>query len=662
MINRGKLIPRSSKSNTVKSNSVSDLYVIKGAAIKVDNILKERLVLSKVREGILRQEEERRIRSGREMLLEKDVKNNYNVEDTDKVQKKKSGLGGLLGTVFKGILGSLGSVAFGLTPSLLGVGLVLKKLTNPFLLITGVAFTALNVIVSKSGSQFKELNRKVNKDDISAGKIEKGARDVRDSLLTAVSLYASGSVVGAGARGLIGGKLVTRRQAQEIGVKETIEEIKRGDVKSADRVIKNRGRIIQKTLTSDSGYGSGSALAEVPNPVKIRSQFTMKGIEYPIYDSALSPAENMMRFLNAEAGYVNKTVELETPSVKKQKVTQLDLSTELNKKIIRQRSLFEEGFINKTLNQAREDERRQAIASLKDSDLGDVQSALADFPDDPRLAEAMTDPDMARIEEMELGKRKLPKRFTTSPRMRRALAGQQLGLTRRFQRGMLRVGGRTFTKGAKSIIRNSVNGIPLIGDLIALLLDVFVFGEPVGRAAFMAVGSIIGGIIGGVAGLLGGPVMAMIGGLVGSISGDLLGAAFYDLIFRKGNINVADRFGNAITRGGFKAGVAGALSTGGFANFGRYLLGEEGREFVLDADSTAALENNYPGLLMALNKSDGAGAIELLKEYASYENEGRVSFVPIPIPSVSKPNRTETIVVLDSVTTKRSYSEHYRRG
>ena len=66
---------------------------------------------------------------------------------------------------------------------------------------------------------------------------------------------------------------------------------------------------------------------------------------------------------------------------------------------------------------------------------------------------------------------------------------------------------------------------------------------------------------------------------------------------------------------------------------------------------------------MALNKSDGAGAIELLKEYASYENEGRVSFVPIPIPSVSKPN--ETIVVLDPkgmVTSKRSYSEHYRRG
>ena len=84
---------------------------------------------------------------------------------------------------------------------------------------------------------------------------------------------------------------------------------------------------------------------------------------------------------------------------------------------------------------------------------------------------------------------------------------------------MLRVGGRklaksAFGKGAKSII-NSVSGIPLIGDLIALLLDVFVFGEPV-EAAFMAVGSIIGGIIGGVAGLVA-PVGALIGGFAGSV-------------------------------------------------------------------------------------------------------------------------------------------------
>ena len=270
---------------------------------------------------------------------------------------------------------------------------------------------------------------------------------------------------------------------------------------------------------------------------------------------------------------------------------------------------------------------------------------------------------MARIEEMELGKGKSPKRLTTSPRMRREKMGRKLGLTRKFQRGVLRVGGRTFTKGAKSIIRNSLAGIPLIGDLIALLLDIFVFGEPVGRAAFMGVGSIIGGIIGGVAGLIAGPVGALIGGLIGSVGGDLLGAAFYDLIFRRGNVDVGSRFGNAITRGGIKAGVSGALETGGFANFGRYLLGEAGREFVLDADSTAALEDSYPGFLMALNKSDGAGAVQLIREYASYESEGKVSFIPIPIPSASNSTPSQMIVINSSTEKdKRPYSQLYRRG
>ena len=226
---------------------------------------------------------------------------------------------------------------------------------------------------------------------------------------------------------------------------------------------------------------------------------------------------------------------------------------------------------------------------------------------------------------------------------------------------MLRVSGRTFTKGVKSIIRNSLVGIPLIGDLIALLLDVFVFGEPVGRAAFMAVGSIIGGIIGGVAGLVAGPVGALIGGLVGSVGGDLLGAAFYDLIFRRGGVDVGSRFGNAITRGGIKAGVSGALEAGGFANYGKYLLGEAGTEFVLDADSTAAIEDKYPGFLMALNKSDGAGAIDLIREYASYETEGRVDFIPIPIPSVTNSD-PQVIVINSQPKDKRLYSQHYRRG
>ena len=79
----------------------------------------------------------------------------------------------------------------------------------------------------------------------------------------------------------------------------------------------------------------------------------------------------------------------------------------------------------------------------------------------------------------------------------------------------------------------------------------------------------------------------LIGGIIGGIAGDLLGGAFYDLLFRRGQKGSAgQRFGASATKASIKAG----LYTGGFAGYGTYMLGEGGREFVLDADSTAALE------------------------------------------------------------------------
>ena len=87
MINSNKLIPRRSSGNSLNLTATSDLNVVRGTVVKIDNILKERLVLSKVREGIIRQQEERRIRSRRETLLERDdVKNNYSVDDEDKIK------------------------------------------------------------------------------------------------------------------------------------------------------------------------------------------------------------------------------------------------------------------------------------------------------------------------------------------------------------------------------------------------------------------------------------------------------------------------------------------------------------------------------------------------------------------------------------------------
>jgi len=68
----------------------------------------------------------------------------------------------------------------------------------------------------------------------------------------------------------------------------------------------------------------------------------------------------------------------------------------------------------------------------------------------------------------------------------------------------------------------------------------------------------------------------------------------------------------------------GKIGKGLFANLG-------GPEFVLDYDTTKALEDNVPGFLAALNTADYNNALSVLRNYASYERN-RQQFIPIPIP------------------------------
>ena len=162
----------------------------------------------------------------------------------------------------------------------------------------------------------------------------------------------------------------------------------------------------------------------------------------------------------------------------------------------------------------------------------------------------------------------------------------------------------------------------------------------------------------------------------------MLGGMLYDMLFGSpSRVNPLDR----LPRTGFKQFIKGfaedfknlfsfakkarGKSIGGFASFGKYMLGEEGREFVLDADSTAAVEKNYPGFLMALNKADYDGALDVLKSRAFYEDGGsgteRMMPVPIPIPSPSNEYSRSN----SSIPSRRksnlnhlTYSQLYRRG
>jgi hypothetical protein len=92
---------------------------------------------------------------------------------------------------------------------------------------------------------------------------------------------------------------------------------------------------------------------------------------------------------------------------------------------------------------------------------------------------------------------------------------------------------KNILKAAKKIISPIVKRIPFIGALIDFLLNAFVFKEPLGRSAFMAIGAGVGAWLGGLLGTLI-PVPGVgtaIGAFLGGAGGDMLGGAIYDAIF-----------------------------------------------------------------------------------------------------------------------------------
>ena len=69
-----------------------------------------------------------------------------------------------------------------------------------------------------------------------------------------------------------------------------------------------------------------------------------------------------------------------------------------------------------------------------------------------------------------------------------------------------------------------------------------------------------------------------------------------------------------------KSVLSARLARGGLVRgFTKAILGERGVEFVLDNDTTVALQKTFPGFLDALNRANLNEAVNVLRDYASYE-------------------------------------------
>ena len=111
-------------------------------------------------------------------------------------------------------------------------------------------------------------------------------------------------------------------------------------------------------------------------------------------------------------------------------------------------------------------------------------------------------------------------------------------LGRTIQRFFIKLFGKAFTKGLKSFAKVALKGatklvgkFPLIGPIIAFGINL-ALGEPVGRAAFKAIGATLLAGLGGIIGSIIPGAGTFLGGLLGGLLGDWAGGAMYDLFFK----------------------------------------------------------------------------------------------------------------------------------
>ena len=800
MINSAALLPSLSRSSGLSPRSAIGLNIIRRDSIAVDSLLKERLVLSKIRYGIERQEQERERRRNREADLEADSKQNYEVGDApNNPRKRRRGIGGLLGTVFGGILSSLGGVAFQAAPAfLLARSNVLKGGVN-FNRTIGATGGLLNTIKGQRG-QFDTL-KKVKLDPVK--NIGRTITRFGNSLTFFVNSAIAGQVAGralsatrtpAGVRSQVSTRFRARMSTSQIELERQLQNARlRENARARNRAMElersqtvaeetmeevmnsKRRRKMRQVEISGGVRAKKSAeeiMEEVMNPKKRRVRRTKqeefsvpkgrvrakkkfanieigvgggfqeesrRGFNVPLREGG-DPLGFMQeeQFLKNEGKLrkkrVNKNVER---ALKRGNITVIEGGEKVTYDINQMRGTyiskkpvfnidgndfdFSADLFRRTGNAANKDFRistffaeanefrRGKFISPEDmeymaknilgkDDLADpffrTQSnfyykSLANMEIDRLKRKSKLSGTGRRGTDVKVTGRVGSKRFVKpdgsllpkldffepTPKSAKKIfkdidkvKSQKVIPKKGIGKFLGNIGGSQFLKPVKEFIGQGVKNIPFIGDLIGILLDVFVFGEPIQRALFLAGGSALGGFLGGLAGSIGGPPGILIGGIIGGIAGDLLGGAFYDLLFRRGQRgSVGQRFGISATKASVKAG----LFTGGFAGYGSYLLGEGGREFVLDADSTAALERRSPGFLMALNKARGAQAIGVIEDYASYDktSTGKERMIPIPIPTPQNDSSSQNVMTTDSEVEGGTgggfitfLSDHYRRA
>ena len=631
MIDNNKLL------NKNKMETGRNIVTIKKNLVKINSILKERLVITKVRNGLMKQMNENRMRRDREDDLE-NLKRNKDGDQNNNDKKD----GGFL----SGLISAIATISAAFLPQLLKIFNFLRRVAEPVRrMIDAIIYTlstffkvVTNGIETIKGA-WKFTGDKLS--ELSPKKIKTAFALFSERLTNFVNVLVLNSVLNTVNSVL---SVLLPQKVKQIIMKEVAEDLTQ---KSRIKIPQKSFKYAEQNIKATDVTAKESTISSTVDPSEtIFDKGKKRGIKIA------GKTVDVGGFFEGTKRFGKKISKVGfDPNIDISKDT-VDALKKVGKAM---RSpdgvpLFKDSKgIFKPFESLTKNER---------ADIAAVEKFTRNFKKSGNLFPA---------EEIIIDERvkQVPKKLNFFQQIKKfdegiAEGGESLA-KKIITTGPLR-GIPALSKGIfRNAIRESIGFVPFLGELVGLLLDIYLFGEVPKRAGYKTIGSIILGFLFALIGAaVGGPPGALIGNILGGIGGDLLGGFIYDIT--EGRKTDASRAITSTTKKPVSKSFFNLFKTGGYTGTRGGIV--HANEFVIDADSTLAIRQNAPGFLEALNSTYGFESLNVLRDYASYEGtQSQIAYKVImsPLPKLPEDSSSSNFIVQNQVKSNIS-SHHYRRG
>ena len=611
MIDSDKLMGRGQKNSIILSEkNISNLGIVRKRLIDIDGMLKEQLVLSKVREGIRRQEEERLRRLEQEKEIEDDDEDD-DISDQRGVRRKPkpdddSG----------GILTSITSLLTG------GVLAFIRNNANTFKLAANILRGVAGVV----SLVFVNLTKAIN-----IG-------------------YSAVSAIDKAALKFFGDKgLKTLKQFQKVFTRFV------------------NVAVITAAVSAGTGFFGKKFLKKVPKIPKIKGKSTGVGANVIKQFDRLKTrvgktSTNVKQFARVNIGRGRRLFDFETAAEFAKRTGRPFPNVAAGEKFIPRRNIsrfFDERFLTPAGD----------LLQRGKKGIGDTfQSFKNIFPRRKFKQQTLFQNRNLVLSKLTPKVKDVSTPLTRARRLRSFDAGLRLGdlvddVPKLIQTLLkkTRLTPKNLSKILKPVMvpfRKILKRFPIIGPLLDFGLGL-ALGDSLGMAAFTTATSTLFGFIGGAIGsLIPGPG-TIVGGLLGGLIGDQIGRSLYNRIFKKtAPIKVQPPI--AATPGieqGIDLRTNRRLKKilGPDPEADQLLLEIEDEVERLMKDSAEKLSpirkvRKKFGSLFKILKA-GGGKVPDIGSYAFYDDPmvGSVQFIPIPISTPSKTSESNSLIAMSGM-------------